>query len=80
MNLKPVFIDVETFSRHDIRRLTEDYKHYGDRELIATSQVVGLATLGRELRAIEDKDPEGVRYPRMKKSDDATALLVKIEG
>jgi serine/threonine protein phosphatase PrpC len=60
--------------------LTEDYKHYGDRELIATSQVVGLATLGRELRAIEDKDPDGVRYPRMKKSDDATALLVKIEG
>lgn len=60
--------------------ITEDYKHYGDRELIATSQVVGLATLGRELRHVEDQDPVGVRYPRMKKSDDATALLVKVEA
>jgi len=59
--------------------LTEDYKHYGDRELIATAQVVGLATLGRELRHVEDLDPDGVKYPRMKKSDDATALLVKVE-
>lgn len=60
--------------------LTEDYKHYGDRELIATSQVVGLTTLGRELRHIEDLDPDGHKYPRMKKSDDATALLVKVEA
>lgn len=59
--------------------LTEDYKHYGDRELIATSQVVGLKTLARELRHIEDSDPDGKRYPRMKKSDDATALLVRVE-
>ena len=59
--------------------ITEDYKHYGDRELIATSQVVGLQTLARELRHIEDNDPEGRRYPRMKKSDDATALLVRVE-
>ena len=59
--------------------ITEDYKHYGDRELIATSQVVGLQTLARELRHIEDNDPEGRRYPRMKKSVDATALLVRVE-
>lgn len=59
--------------------LTEDYKHYGDRELIATAQTLGLAILGRELRHIEDQDPDGARYPRMKKSDDATALLVRVE-
>jgi hypothetical protein len=35
--------------------------------------------LARELRHIEDDDPHGERYPRMKKSDDATALLVRIE-
>lgn len=59
--------------------LVEDYKRYGDRELIATAQTLGLSILGRELRHIEDDDPEGVKYPRMKKSDDATALLVRVE-
>jgi len=59
--------------------LTEDYERYGDRELIATAQTIGLQTLARELRHIEDADPDGARYPRMKKSDDATALLVRIE-
>jgi serine/threonine protein phosphatase PrpC len=59
--------------------LVEDYQRYGDRELIATAQTIGLAALGRELRHIENDDPNGERYPRMKKSDDATALLVRIE-
>jgi hypothetical protein len=59
--------------------LVEDYKRYGDRELIATAQTLGLSILGRELRHIEDDDPEGAAYPRMKKSDDATALLVRVE-
>jgi serine/threonine protein phosphatase PrpC len=59
--------------------LVEDYKRYGDRELIATAQTLGLSILGRELRHIEDDDPEGAKYPRMKKSDDATALLVRVE-
>jgi hypothetical protein len=47
--------------------------------LIATAQTIGLKVLARELRHIEDDDPGGARYPRMKKSDDATALLVKVE-
>jgi hypothetical protein len=59
--------------------LVEDYRHYGDRELIANAQTLGLHILGRELRHVEDDDPVGERYPRMKKSDDATALLVRIE-
>jgi serine/threonine protein phosphatase PrpC len=59
--------------------LVEDYERYGDRELIATAQTIGLTTLGRELRHIEDDDPNGARFPRMKKSDDATALLVRVE-
>jgi serine/threonine protein phosphatase PrpC len=59
--------------------LTEDYERYGDRELIATAQTLGLSILARELRHIEDEDPVGERYPRMKKSDDATALLVHVE-
>jgi hypothetical protein len=60
--------------------LVEDYRHYGDRELIANAQTLGLHILGRELRHVEDEDPVGERYPRMKKSDDATALLVRIES
>jgi hypothetical protein len=59
--------------------LVEDYQRYGDRELIATAQAIGLQALARELRHIEDDDPNGERYPRMKKSDDATALLVRVE-
>jgi serine/threonine protein phosphatase PrpC len=59
--------------------LTEDYRRYGDRELIATAQTIGLKVLARELRHIEDDDPHGQRYARMKKSDDATALLVRVE-
>lgn len=59
--------------------LVEDYQRYGDRELIATAQTMGLVALARELRHIEDDDPSGERYPRMKKSDDATALLVRVE-
>jgi hypothetical protein len=47
--------------------------------LIATAQTIGLQALARELRHIEDDDPNGERYPRMKKSDDATALLVRVE-
>lgn len=58
--------------------LVEDYHRYGDRELIATAQVVGLKTLARELRHLEDADPDGKRHPRMKKSDDATAVLVRV--
>ena len=38
----------------------------------------GLAALGRELRAIEERDAAGTQYSRFKKSDDATALLLRV--
>ena len=38
----------------------------------------GLAALGAELRAIEDADARGEKFPRFKKSDDATALLLRL--
>jgi hypothetical protein len=38
----------------------------------------GLAALGQELRAIEDEDSGAEKFPRFKKSDDATALLLEI--
>ena len=36
--------------------------------------------LGEELRAVEASDPEGLRYPRFKRSDDATALLLALRS
>lgn len=59
--------------------LVEDYHAFDDRELLATAQTIGLEALGGQLRRIEDADPWGKRFPRMKKSDDATALLVRVE-
>ncbi len=58
--------------------LVSDYERYDAAGLIAAAETKGLAVLGEELRAIEDGDPEGRRFPRFKKSDDATALLVKL--
>jgi hypothetical protein len=40
----------------------------------------GLLPLAAELRAIEAEDAACTRYPRFKKSDDATALWVRIAG
>jgi serine/threonine protein phosphatase PrpC len=58
--------------------LKEDYEVFDDRDLVATAQTLGFAQMGAQLRRIEDEDPEGKRFARMKKSDDATALLVRV--
>jgi hypothetical protein len=38
----------------------------------------GLAPLFGELRAIEAEDAGGDKFPRFKRSDDATALLLRV--
>ena len=58
--------------------LASDYGAYTPEAFIAASQTKGLAVLGEELRAIEEQDPLGHRFPRFKKSDDATAVLLKL--
>jgi len=58
--------------------LAGDYRRYDVEGLLKASVERGLVPLGCELRAIEDGDPEGRQYPRFKKSDDATAVLVKL--
>lgn len=58
--------------------LKDDYEVFDDRDLIATAQTLGLAQMGAQLRRIENEDPDGRRFARMKKSDDATALLVRV--
>jgi serine/threonine protein phosphatase PrpC len=60
--------------------LIEDYKLYDDAGLIKAALGKGLSALGDELREIELNDPMGKKFPRMKTSDDATAMLVRAEG
>ena len=58
--------------------LVTDYQRYDARGLIAAVAEQGLSALMDELRAIEADDPDGVRFPRFKQSDDATALFVEV--
>jgi len=58
--------------------LASDYGAYGADSLMQAAVEKGLKSLSEELRAIEAGDAGGDRFPRFKKSDDATALLLKI--
>jgi serine/threonine protein phosphatase PrpC len=58
--------------------LVSDYDAYDMPGLMAAATAKGLAALGAELRAIEDQDPLGEKFPRFKKSDDATAVLLRV--
>jgi len=58
--------------------LASDYGAYGVEGLMAAAMEKGLKALGEELRAIESGDAGGDKFPRFKKSDDATALLMKV--
>jgi len=58
--------------------LAGDYRSYTPKALVGAAASKGLVTLGAELRALEDGDPEGRAFPRFKKSDDATALLLRL--
>jgi serine/threonine protein phosphatase PrpC len=57
--------------------LASDYGAYSADSLMAAALSKGLAALGAELRAIEAGDGGGDKFPRFKKSDDATALLLQ---
>ncbi len=58
--------------------LASDYGLYDAQSLVAAAETKGLDALGRALRAFEDRDPEGLQFPRFKKSDDATAVLLRL--
>jgi hypothetical protein len=58
--------------------LASDYGLYSADSLMAAAQSKGLAALGEELRATEASDPGGDKFARFKKSDDATALLLRL--
>jgi hypothetical protein len=58
--------------------LASDYGVYSADSLMAAAMSKGLAAMGEELRAIEAGDTGGDKFPRFKKSDDATAILVRL--
>lgn len=59
--------------------LVDRYHRYSACGLVEAARTHGLAALGEELRRIEyEEDPDGLRYPRMKRSDDATAVLFEV--
>lgn len=60
--------------------LIDQYEAFDADGLMAALDAEGLAALGLRLRAIEADDAASTRFPRFKRSDDATALWLRIAG
>lgn len=58
--------------------LTDRYHAFDAAALVQAALDKGLQELGRELRAIETADAASARHPRFKRSDDATAVLLRL--
>ena len=58
--------------------LVDRYAAYDPGSLVKAALERGLQELGRNLRAIEAADSAGAKHPRFKRSDDATALLLRL--
>jgi len=58
--------------------LIDDYAAMTPDRLMEAVAMRGLGSLADELRAIEQADPDGKRFPRYKMSDDASALWLRI--
>lgn len=61
-----------------LTRLVEIYRRYDAEQLLANAIHRGLAALVTELREIETADASCRAYPRVKATDDATAMLLRI--
>jgi hypothetical protein len=59
--------------------LADRYETYDGAGLVRAALDKGVHELGRELRAIETADAVGSRHPRWKRSDDATAQLLRLD-
>jgi len=57
------------------------YKLYDPATLIQRAATAGLKSLVSELRHMErEVDPDGLKYPRYKQSDDTTAILLRLDA
>lgn len=58
--------------------IVDRYAMYDAGGIVRAALDKGLQELGRELRAVETQDASGAKHPRWKRSDDATAVLVRL--
>ena len=75
-NFKPAKDGCALLMTDGFYALVENYKAYDDAGLLTAARHIGLEALYNELREIEDDDHGMTQFPRMKKSDDATAVLI----
>lgn len=61
-----------------VTSLVADYRVYTAQSLAEAAASRGLAALVQEIRQIEASDPDCTQYPRFKRSDDATALWLRV--
>lgn len=61
-------------------RLVDHYGAMNGTELVRRTRAQGADALLKQLRAIEAADPLAAAYPRLKIRDDATALMIRIDG
>ena len=61
-----------------LMRLVEIFERYDAQTLLETAKAKGLASLLDELRGLEADDSACLGHPRLKQSDDATGLLMRI--
>ncbi|MEO0544091.1 MAG: hypothetical protein AAFY99_09775 [Pseudomonadota bacterium] len=79
LRLRPTLPATGILATDGFSALVDKYACYKPNELIDVAKKKGLAALAQELRYIEEiEDPQGRKYPRMKQSDDATAILFEI--
>jgi hypothetical protein len=76
--VKPKPGDILLLASDGFLALATDYGAYNAKSLVAAARDKGLGALGEQLRAIENGDPLGEKFARFKKSDDATALLLRV--
>lgn len=58
-------------------RLVDVFQRYDDAALVEAADAHGLGALLTQLRAIEQADRAGASHPRVKPSDDASAMLLR---
>src|SRR5205085_1935109 len=63
-----------------LMRLVDVFRRYTAEEFLFAGVDRGLSSLASEVRALEEADPDCVLFPRAKKHDDATGLLLSFKN
>ncbi len=58
--------------------IEDKYAYIKENQLFDDAKEKGLKYLYNLIREIENKDPDGIQYPRLKQSDDASAVYIQL--